>query len=158
MYKQTNSSPVTGGRMRIEVCASSKKTVFTVFRRLVVENRVKVGVIGLGFMGTTHFNIHRQLGKSQIVAVSDVNESRLKGDWSSVVGNIGDSDYSKPVDMDGVKTYTDAMDLMLIRMLIWWIYVCLPFCMKNLQLLLLRRGSMCFVKNRLEEMFLRQDV
>ena len=97
--------------MRIEVCASSKKTVFTVFRRLVVENRVKVGVIGLGFMGTTHFNIHRQLGKSQIVAVSDVNESRLKGDWSSVVGNIGDSDYSKPVDMDGVKTYTDAMDL-----------------------------------------------
>ena len=74
-------------------------------------NKVKTGIIGLGFMGTTHFQIHQQLGKSDIIAVADVDEKKTKGDWSSVVGNIGDMDYSKPVDMNGIKTYTDAMEL-----------------------------------------------
>lgn len=74
-------------------------------------NKVKVGIIGLGFMGTTHFRIHEQLGKSEIIAVADVDERKIMGDWSSVVGNIGDSDNSKPVDMSGIKTYTDAMEL-----------------------------------------------
>lgn len=76
-----------------------------------MESRIKVGIIGLGFMGTTHFQIHRQLGKSEVIAVADVDEKKIKGDWSHVVGNIGDMDYSKSVDMSGIKTYTDAMDL-----------------------------------------------
>ena len=74
-------------------------------------NKVKTGIIGLGFMGTTHFQIHRQLGKSDIIAVADVDEKKTKGDWRSVVGNIGNMDYSKSVDMNGIKTYTDAMEL-----------------------------------------------
>ncbi len=74
-------------------------------------NKVKVGIIGLGFMGTTHFQIHRQLGKSEIIAVADVDEKKTIGDWTGVVGNIGDMDYSKPVDMGGIKTYTDAIEL-----------------------------------------------
>ncbi len=74
-------------------------------------NKVKVGIIGLGFMGTTHFRIHDQLGKSEIIDVADVDERKIMGDWSSVVGNIGDSDNSKPVDMSCIKTYTDAMEL-----------------------------------------------
>lgn len=73
--------------------------------------KVKAGIIGLGFMGTTHFNIHQKLGKSEIIAVADVDEKKLKGDWSSVVGNIGDTDYSKQIDMTSIKTYIDAMDL-----------------------------------------------
>jgi len=76
-----------------------------------VGNKVKAGIIGLGFMGTTHFRIHEQLGKSEIIAVADVDEKKILGDWSSVVGNIGNSDNSKPVDMSGIKTYTDAMEL-----------------------------------------------
>ena len=74
-------------------------------------NKVKAGIIGLGFMGTTHFRIHEQLGKSEIIAVADVDEKKIMGDWSSVVGNIGNSDNSKPVDMSGIKTYSDAMGL-----------------------------------------------
>ncbi len=74
-------------------------------------SKVKVGIIGLGFMGTTHFQIHLQLGKSEILAVADVDERKIQGDWSSVVGNIGDMDYSEPVDMRGIKTYRDGFDL-----------------------------------------------
>ena len=76
-----------------------------------MENKVKVGIIGLGFMGTTHFQIHRQINKSEIIAVADVDDRKIKGDWSSVVGNIGDFDYANPIDMSGIKTYTDAMEL-----------------------------------------------
>ena len=74
-------------------------------------NNVTLGIIGLGFMGTTHFRIHEQLGKSEIIAVADVDEKKIIGDWSSVGGNIGDRDNSIPVDMNGIKTYTDAMEL-----------------------------------------------
>jgi predicted dehydrogenase len=73
--------------------------------------KVRVGIIGLGFMGTTHFGIHHELGKSIVAAVADVDERKLSGDWSSVVGNIGGGDNSKPVDLSDIKTYCDAMDL-----------------------------------------------
>ena len=73
--------------------------------------KVRVGIIGLGFMGTTHFQIHRQLGKSEIVAVADVDKNKIRGDWTAVVGNIGDMDYSKPVDMSNITAYRNAMEL-----------------------------------------------
>jgi predicted dehydrogenase len=76
-----------------------------------MNSKVKVGIIGLGFMGSTHFRIHQQLGKSELVAVSDVDEKKIRGDWSSVVGNIGDIDNSLPVDLTGIQTYSDPMDL-----------------------------------------------
>ncbi len=76
-----------------------------------MEKKIKVGIIGLGFMGTTHFGIHRQLGKSEIAAVADVDKKKLSGDWSRVIGNIGGGDNSKPVDLSGIRTYKDAMDL-----------------------------------------------
>ncbi len=76
-----------------------------------MSKKVKVGIIGLGFMGTTHFQIHQNSGKSEIVAIADVNEEKLAGDWSSVVGNIGDFDYSKQIHLEGIKTYSNAMDL-----------------------------------------------
>jgi len=76
-----------------------------------VSRKVKVGIIGLGFMGTTHFQIHKQLGKSEIIGVADVDDKKIHGDWSHIVGNIGDMDYSKPVDMGGIKTYTNGIEL-----------------------------------------------
>jgi len=76
-----------------------------------MNSKVKVGIIGLGFMGTTHFRIHQQLGKSEIIAVCDVDEKKLQGDWSSVVANIGETDNSVPVNLAGIQAYSDAMDL-----------------------------------------------
>ncbi len=76
-----------------------------------MSRRVKVGVIGLGFMGTTHFSIYRSSSKAEVTAVADVDPVKLKGDISSVVGNIGGGDNSKPLDLEGVKTFTDGMDL-----------------------------------------------
>lgn len=73
--------------------------------------KVRVGIIGLGFMGTTHLGIYRGNPKAQVVAVADVNPAKLKGDISAVVGNIGGGDNGKPLDLKGVKTYSDPLEL-----------------------------------------------
>lgn len=73
--------------------------------------KVKIGLIGLGFMGSTHFRIHRGLPNAEIVALADVDPVKLKGDVSKVIGNIGGGDNTKPLDMTGIKTYNNAMDL-----------------------------------------------
>ena len=57
-----------------------------------MAQKIKVGIIGLGFMGTTHFRIYQQNEKAQVVAISDADKEKLKGDWSSVKGNFGDFD------------------------------------------------------------------
>lgn len=76
-----------------------------------MEDKIRVGIIGMGFMGSTHFRIHQELGRSVIVAVADVDENKLIGDWSKIIGNIGDFDNSVPMNMTGIKTYSDAIDL-----------------------------------------------
>ena len=74
--------------------------------------KVKVGLIGLGFMGTTHFQIYRQLENVEIVAVVDVDPAKLAGDISKVVGNISEGDNSQLLDLDGVKTYSKFEDML----------------------------------------------
>lgn len=72
---------------------------------------VKVGLIGLGFMGTTHFRIYKELPNVRIAAVADVDPVKLTGDISKVIGNIGDFDNSIPFDMTGIEVYTDALEM-----------------------------------------------
>ncbi len=71
---------------------------------------VKVGLIGLGFMGKMHFGCHKSSKRSKIVAIADVDQKKLSGDWSSIGGNIADAN-AKPVDLRGIKRYKKAQDL-----------------------------------------------
>jgi len=72
--------------------------------------KVNVGIIGFGFMGTTHFGIHQANPKAKVIAVADINPVKLTGDISAVVGNIGTRD-SDQLDLSGIETYEDAYDL-----------------------------------------------
>jgi len=72
---------------------------------------VKVGILGLGFMGYTHYQIHKNNPKVKIVAIGDYNKAKLEGDWSSIGGNLGGMDRPKE-DLSGIKTYLDPMDVM----------------------------------------------
>lgn len=76
-----------------------------------MSNTIRVGIIGIGFMGSTHFRIYKDHPFSKIVAVADVDNAKLKGDWSKIVGNIGETDNKIPVDMSGIRTYNDALEL-----------------------------------------------
>ena len=76
-----------------------------------MSKKVKIGIIGFGFMGTTHFDIYRNNPKAEVVAIADVDVKKRQGDISSVVANISGGDNSKPLDLAGIKTYEDAMEL-----------------------------------------------
>jgi len=50
---------------------------------------VKVGVIGLGFMGATHLSAFQAIDGVEIAAVSSTNPKALEGDLSGAGGNLG---------------------------------------------------------------------
>ena len=72
---------------------------------------IKIGLIGFGFMGTTHWGVYKSLKGVRVTALADIDPAKLKGDVSKVIGNIGGGDNSKPIDLAGVETYSNAMDL-----------------------------------------------
>ena len=76
-----------------------------------MAEKIRVGIIGFGFMGTTHYNIYRADPRAQIVALADIDPRKRQGDISAVCGNIGGGDNSRPLDLSGIKTYADGLDL-----------------------------------------------
>lgn len=72
---------------------------------------VKIGIIGLGFMGSTHWRIYKELKGAQIAALADVDLAKRRGDVSKVVANIGGGDNSQPLDLTGVRVYRTALEL-----------------------------------------------
>lgn len=71
---------------------------------------VKIGLIGLGFMGTTHFGIYRNLPDAQVAAIADLDPAKRAGDISKVCGNIGEGEGAK-LDLAGVAVYADAFQM-----------------------------------------------
>ncbi len=74
-------------------------------------NKTRIGLIGLGFMGSTHFRIYGEMENAEVVALADVDPAKRAGDISSVIGNIGNADNSMPLDFSGVHVYESAYDL-----------------------------------------------
>ncbi len=72
---------------------------------------VKVGLIGIGFMGHTHYQIYKGHKQAKVVALADYNKAKLAGDWSSIGGNLGDSSRRRE-DMSGIATYSDPFKLL----------------------------------------------
>jgi len=74
-----------------------------------MAGKIRVGVIGIGFMGSNHFNIWRGRSDAEVVAIADVNPKKLSGDWSEIAGNIAVG--GGRVDLKGIKTYTNPGEL-----------------------------------------------
>ena len=71
---------------------------------------MRIGVIGLGFMGATHLKAWRQVPEAGLVAVCSNDPQKLTGDLSSIQGNLGDS-KDQIFDFSNVAKYTSAGDL-----------------------------------------------
>jgi predicted dehydrogenase len=67
---------------------------------------MKIGVLGLGFMGSTHIKGWKKTPGVELAAVMDADPQRLSGDLSSVVGNIGSG--GEALDFSGVRKYAVA--------------------------------------------------
>lgn len=72
---------------------------------------LRVGIVGLGFMGKMHFEIYRAMPeKVAVVAIADVGRDKLAGDWSAIGGNMAMGEGA--ADLSGVATY-DSPDALI---------------------------------------------
>lgn len=71
---------------------------------------VRVGVVGIGFMGKTHVDIHLKNGKAQLVAFCDQDPKKAAGDWAGGGGNLGDA-FGKAFDPKSLRSHKTPQDL-----------------------------------------------
>lgn len=88
-----------------------------------MADTVKVGLIGVGGMGRTHFNCYRDNPRAQLVAVCDVDPARLTGDWAGANTNLGTDRAG--ADLSHLAIDTDYHQL-LARPDIDLVDICLP--------------------------------
>ncbi len=70
---------------------------------------VRIGIIGIGFMGYTHFEGARGLEGAAVTAIATRDAKKLAGDWTSIQGNFGPP--GGHVDTSGLKKYAHYRDL-----------------------------------------------
>lgn len=76
---------------------------------------MKIGIVGLGFMGSTHLKAIKKMAASgpypvELAAVSDERPDLLSGDLSSIQGNLGGP--GEKYDFSSIGRYTDWRDLL----------------------------------------------
>lgn len=84
---------------------------------------MKLAVIGLGFMGSTHVKAVRALPGVELAAVCSRDAKILSGDFSEIRGNIGDP--GGQVDLSGVARYRE-IGVLLADPAIDAVDICLP--------------------------------
>jgi predicted dehydrogenase len=70
---------------------------------------IRIGIVGVGFMGMIHFLASRKLKDARVEAICSRDEKKLAGDWRSIQGNFGPR--GEMMDLSGIKKYRDLDDL-----------------------------------------------
>lgn len=65
---------------------------------------IRIGLVGLGFMGQQHFGIYRGMDDVEVVSVCDKEAARVADKAQSIGGNIG---AATELDLSSVASYTD---------------------------------------------------
>src|SRR5438128_12311470 len=84
---------------------------------------VRIGIVGIGFMGMIHYLAARKLKGAQVVAVCSRDPKKLAGDWRSIQGNFGPR--GEMMDLSAVKKY-DGLEALLADPDIDLVDVCNP--------------------------------
>jgi predicted dehydrogenase len=84
---------------------------------------VRIGLVGIGFMGMIHYLAARNLKGARVAALCSRDPKKLAGDWRGIQGNFGPP--GEQTDLSGVKKY-DRLDDLLADPEIDLIDVCNP--------------------------------
>lgn len=84
---------------------------------------VRIGIVGVGFMGMIHYLAARKAAGAQVAAVCSRDPKKLAGDWRGIRGNFGPP--GEMMDLSGVKKY-DRLDALLADPDIDLVDVCNP--------------------------------
>ena len=84
---------------------------------------LNVGLIGVGFMGVTHYKAFREVEGAQVTAIATRDAQKLSGDWTSIQGNFGDGGGVQ--DLSNLSRYENWREL-LADETIDLVDICLP--------------------------------
>ena len=72
---------------------------------------VNIGIVGIGYMGVTHFKAIEQVKGGKVYAIASRDPQKRRGDWRSIQGNFGGGggmqDLSKVI---GYETFDQLLD------------------------------------------------
>ena len=69
---------------------------------------LRIGIIGLGFMGKMHFRCWNVIPEAQVVAVCDIDPAKFDS-TTGTAGNIAGAE--QPLDFSGVAFFSDAAEM-----------------------------------------------
>ncbi len=84
---------------------------------------IRIGIVGIGFMGMIHFLAARRLKGAAVTAVQSRDPKKRAGDWTSIQGNFGPR--GEMMDLSGVKKF-DHLQALLADPEIDLVDICLP--------------------------------
>lgn len=64
---------------------------------------IRIGIVGIGFMGMIHYLAARKLKNAQVTAICSRDSKKLAGDWRSIRGNFGPP--GQMMDLGAIKKY-----------------------------------------------------
>ena len=65
---------------------------------------IRIGIVGIGFMGMIHYLAARKLQGARVEAICSRDEKKLAGDWRSIQGNFGPR--GEQMDLSALRTLT----------------------------------------------------
>jgi predicted dehydrogenase len=71
---------------------------------------VRIGIVGIGFMGMLHYLAARTVKSAKVTAICSRDPKKLAGDWRGIRGNFGPP--GEKMDLGGIKRYTSLDDLL----------------------------------------------
>src|SRR6266404_996094 len=71
---------------------------------------VRIGIVGIGFMGMIHYQAARKLKGARVTAICSRDPKKRAGDWRGIRGNFGPA--GTHMDLAKVKKYAELDDLL----------------------------------------------
>jgi predicted dehydrogenase len=71
---------------------------------------VRVGLVGVGFMGWIHYLTYQQVRGVKLAAICTRDKVKLAGDWRGIQGNFGPP--GEQINVEGMATYEQIDDLL----------------------------------------------
>jgi len=71
---------------------------------------VKIGIVGIGFMGMIHYYAYRKVQGAEVIAICTRSQKKLNGDWRDIQGNFGPRGGME--DLSSLRKYNNLDDIL----------------------------------------------
>ena len=109
---------------------------------------VRIGIIGIGFMGMIHYYGAKKVSGGEVVAICTRDQKKLDGDWTGIQGNFGPRGGIE--DLSHLRKY-NQIEAFLADPEVDMVNICLPtFMHKSVSIAALKAGKHVLVEKPIE--------